>query len=265
KDIDGNGSFDAMIFCYSKAEDQSRKQFPMHTRDDMISQVLGIRKKFPTYKAFGAATIDDIWSEEDKKGATILNATDMNSSIMINKGGGNFEVKALPTAAQAAPGYGMSAIDVDQDGNLDLLMVGNDYGMEPFTGRHDAMFGLYLKGDGKGRFIKESINKSGFYVPGDGKAFAQLHSAKGYNLLVASQNQDSLKIFKPNKKQIKTQWIKLQPEDFFVESTINGKVMKTELYYGSTFLSQSTRMFAIDEKASAINIYNFDGKKRRIK
>ena len=265
KDIDENGSFDAMIFCYAKAEDQTRKQFPMHTRDDMISQVLGIRKKFPTYKAFGAATMGDIWSEEDKKGAIILNATDMNTSIMFNKGGGNFEIKALPTAAQVAPVYGMSAIDVDQDGNLDLVLVGNDYGMEPFTGRHDAMFGLYLKGDGKGNFTKESINKSGFYVYGDGKALARLHSANGYDLLIASQNQDSLRVFRPSKKQIETRWIKLQPEDFFVESTINGKITKKELYYGSTFLSQSTRMFAIDEKASAVNIYSFDGSKRKIK
>ena len=264
KDIDGNGSFDAMIFCYSKAEDESRKQFPMNTRDDMISQVLGIRKKFPTYKLFDAATMNDIWSEDDKKRAIILNATDMNSSIMINKGGGNFEVKALPMSAQEAPVYGMFASDVDLDGNLDLVMVGNDYGMEPFTGRHDAMFGVFLKGDGKGSFIKKSINQSGFYVAGDGKSLAQLHSAKGYNLLLASQNQDSLMVFKSNRNQDKVKWIKLQPEDFFAESTINGTVKKTEFYYGSTFLSQSTRMISVNERASAVYIYSFDGKKRRI-
>jgi hypothetical protein len=45
----------------------------------------------------------------------------------------------------------MVSTDVDGDGNTDLLLVGNDYGMEPGSGRHDAFMGLCMKGDGKGK------------------------------------------------------------------------------------------------------------------
>jgi hypothetical protein len=55
KDLDNNGKLDPMLFCYLKAEDGTRKPFPMHTRDDLVSAVNVIRKRYPTYKSFGKA------------------------------------------------------------------------------------------------------------------------------------------------------------------------------------------------------------------
>ena len=45
KDLDNNGSLDAMLFCYLMAEDSTLKPFPMHTKDDLISQLVSIQKK----------------------------------------------------------------------------------------------------------------------------------------------------------------------------------------------------------------------------
>ena len=118
----------------------------------MESQVISTRKKYPTYKAYGAATMDDIWSAKDREGALMLQANDMASSYIENEGNGHFTIKPLPLEAQAAPVFGMMSEDLDGDGNLDVLMVGNDYGMDPYSGRHDAFNGLCLKGDGKGNF-----------------------------------------------------------------------------------------------------------------
>lgn len=267
KDVDNNGSFDAMIFCYMKAEDGAQKPFPMHTRDDLISQVAGIRKKYPTYKGFGRATINDLWSKDDRQNAIILKATDMNTSLIENKGNGRFSIRAMPPETQIAPVYGMTARDIDQDGNLDLLMVGNDFGMEPFTGRHDAFYGLYLKGDGKGTFSSKTIAKSGFFVNEDGKALAVIHHANGSDLFVASQNQDSLKVFSSKSKvQPAASFISLKPTDFYADIIYQDNHKKhVEFYYGSTYLSQSTRKFKLDENAKSIIITNYKGVKSRVK
>ena len=40
--------------------------------------------------------------------------------------------------AQMAPLNGMVAGDVNQDGFLDIIICGNDYGTEVSTGRYDA-------------------------------------------------------------------------------------------------------------------------------
>lgn len=267
KDLDENGKMDPMLFCYIKAEDGTRKPFPMHTRDDMISQMISIRKRYPTYESFGRASMDDLWSEQDQEGAIMMRATDLTTSYIENKGNGQFAIKPLPLEAQIAPVYGMVSEDIDQDGNLDLLLVGNDYGMEPLSGRHDAFNGLCLKGDGKGNFISMTIGRSGFFVKGDGKGLAKVHTAKGEDLFVATQNQDSLMVYrkKENRGGDGLQWIKLNPDDFCADVVYKDKrKRRIEFYYGATYLSQSSRMMAMDKEAVKVVITDFRGNKREV-
>ncbi len=267
KDFDENGLVDPLVFCYMKAEDGKRKSFPMTTRDDMISQMISVRKKYPTYKAYGKASMDDLLSAKDKENAIFLTATDMRSSYIENKGNGKFVISALPAETQFAPIYGMQAMDIDNDGNLDLLMTGNDYGMEPYSGRHDAFNGLCLKGDGKGRFSALTIARSGFFVPGDGKALATLHNALNADLLIATQNQDSLLIYEKTIPEDSNQkiWLSLLPGDFSAEIFFKDKtVQKKEFYYGAGFLSQSSRKFPVDRDVLKVVITNYQGNQRTI-
>jgi hypothetical protein len=267
KDFDNNGLLDPLVFCYMKATDGTMQSFPMSTRDDMVSQMLYIRKKFPTYKSYGLATANDILNEKDREGAMILQATDMSSVYIENKGNGKFEVKPLPVEAECAPVFGMLAKDVNADGNLDVLLVGNDYGMDPYSGRHDAFNGLCLLGDGKGNFKSLSIQQSGFFVKGDAKALATVHTAKKENIIIATQNQDSLQVYKSNPSIANgvVKWITLNPDDLSAEITYkNSTVRKEEFYYGCTFLSQSSRKLPVDKNVSKITITNFKGVKRNV-
>lgn len=266
KDLDANGSLDAMLFCYMKGEGGKRKAFPMHTRDDLSSQLVSIRKKFPTYKSYGLASMDDLWSTTDKQQAIKKTANNLQSSYIENKGSGQFLIKPLPRKAQAAPVYGMISEDVDGDGNLDLLLVGNDFGMEPYSGRHDAFNGLCLKGDGKGAFGELSIEESGFFVKGDAKGFAKIHTAKAEDIWVSTQNGDSLIVHsQPASGIASAKWIDVKPDDFCADITYkDGKKRRVEFYYGSTYLSQSSRKLFIDKKVAKITLTNFRGQKREV-
>ena len=267
KDLDHNGRIDPMVFCYVKGEDGTLKPFPMHTRDDMISQLITIRKQYPTYEAFGRATMDDLWGEQDRDGALIMEANDLTSSYLENQGGGRFTINPLPDEAQVAPVYGMVSQDIDHDGNLDVLLVGNDYGMEPISGRHDAFMGLCLKGDGQGHFTSMTVAESGFFVPGDAKGLATVHTARGADLLVATQNQDSLRVFSlpPPPARASGKWIALENDDVWAEWQYqDGRRRRTEFYYGSTFLSQSSRTVAVDENVVHMTITNVAGDTREV-
>ena len=266
KDLDQNGSLDAMLFCYMKAEDGSMKPFPMHTKDDMVSQLISTRKKSPSYKSYGLATMNELWGIKEQENAIHLQATYMQTSYIKNLGGGKFEMTPLPAEAQAAPIYGMISEDIDADGNLDLLLVGNDYGMEPYSGRHDAFNGLTLKGDGTGAFTIVPLNRSGFFVPGDAKGLAKIHTAKNEDLLIATQNQDSLLVFSPvMQPREKGSWITLQPGDVFAEILFkNGTKRKVEFNYGAGYLSQSSRKIKLDSHAVKMTITNSKGSKREI-
>ncbi|KKM63764.1 hypothetical protein LCGC14_1508180, partial [marine sediment metagenome] len=264
KDIDQNGSMDATVFCYMKGDDGERKAYPIASRDDLISQVITMRKKFPSYKSYGLADIEKLWSETDREGALVLKATEMRSSYIENKGDGTFEMKPLPREAQEAPIFGMSADDVNGDGNLDLILVGNDYGMDPYSGRHDAFNGLVIRGDGSGNFIPMPLDESGFFVPGDAKGLAIVHTAKKEDVLIATQNQDSIAVF--SRKSVNSdRWIDLKADDFSaVISYKDGSKRKEEFYYGNTYLSQSSRKFAVEKTAKKITIINFKGNRREI-
>ncbi|GAC1591234.1 MAG: hypothetical protein NVS3B8_04930 [Chitinophagaceae bacterium] len=229
--------------------------------------MISTRKKYPTYKAYGKASVDEFLPAKDRENALVFTATDMNSSYIENKGNGKFVISPLPDEAQFAPVYGMQATDIDNDGNLDLVMVGNDYGMEPYSGRHDAFNGLCLKGNGKGTFISMSIAGSGFFVKGDGKGLATLHTATDGDILVATQNQDSIKVFERTlQEDVKNKkWITLLPGDFSAEIFYkNNARKKLEFYYGSGYLSQSSRKIPVDKDAVKIIITGYKGDKREI-
>lgn len=265
KDLDNNGSLDAMLFCFFKGDDGVQRSYPMHTKDDLVGQLVSVRKKYPTYKAYGLATMDDMWSEKDKVDAIKRVANDMQTSYIENKGNGIFEMRALPLQAQSAPVFGMITDDLDKDGNLDIVMVGNDYGMEPYSGRHDAFNGLCLRGDGKGNFQPMSLQESGFFVTGDAKGLAKIFTAKNEELWIATQNQDSVMVYARNLVANKAKVISLKPDDFCADIIYSdGKQRRLEFYYGSTFLSQSSRRFMVDDHVKKLVITNYKGQKREV-
>jgi len=265
KDFDNNGTYDAVVssFVPVSESDPEKKDFPSESRDDIIKEMPGLRKRYENYKSFARADMDSLFPASVRKGALQLHANYLSSVFLRNEGNGKFTLTALPMQAQVSILNGLSVGDYDGDGNLDVIMNGNDYGTEPVLGRYDALNGLLLKGDGKGNFNALSILESGIFIPGNGKALVELKSKSGSLLVAASQNKGPLKVFqlKNNKK-----FIELKPLD---ETAIvyykNGKKQKREINYGSSFLSQSGRFLMFDENVISIEIIDNRGNKRIIK
>ncbi|HTD98992.1 MAG TPA: VCBS repeat-containing protein [Mucilaginibacter sp.] len=262
KDFNNDGAYDAFPSMFLKDVDGKMKEFPVETRDDIVKQVISMRVKFQNYKSFATATMDEVLTPEMRKGALRLKANTLESVYLRNDGNGKFTMTALPIQAQVSQLCGMAVDDFDGDGNLDVIINGNDYGTEVTTGRYDAFNGLMLKGDGKGSFKPLTILQSGIYIPGNGKALVKLIGAKGKYLLAASQNRDAMKIFELRKD---AHPVKLQPLDMFATIKYkNGKSAKQEFYYGDSFLSQSGRFMNVDGTMASVNITDNSGHVRNI-
>jgi hypothetical protein len=260
KDFDQNGTLDPVLTYYLQG-----KQQVTHARDEMIGQMTFMRKRFLKYADYAKGTFADVFTKEELNGAYVLTCDQFESVYLQNEGNGKFSLKPLPMRAQFSPLFGMTSLDVDQDGNLDLLAVGNSYATEVTIGRYDAGIGLYLKGDGKGNFNPVSVTKSGFSVTGDAKGLATLQTQTGQNLVLVTQNSGPLLAFsQPTSKNQRI--ISLELADAWAEITLaNGQKRKQELPYGSTYLSQSARTLLIPKGAVSVTIYSFSGKVRRIK
>lgn len=264
KDFDNNGMYDAFPFLYLRTSqsDPSLKEYPVHTRDDAVKQMIGMRAKFQNYKSYAIATSGQLFTREEMEGALILKANNLNSSYCRNDGEGKFTLVPLPFMAQLSALNGMIADDFNGDDNLDLMMNTNDYGTDVSIGRYDALNGLMLQGDGKGNFVAESIIESGVFIPGNGKALVKLRGRDGKYLAAAGQNRGPLKVFEL-KQGINS--IPLKPDDVWAEITFaDGRKRKEEVNYGASFLSQSARFISIEKNAKSVSITGMTGKTRRV-
>ena len=116
------------------------------------------------------------------------------------------------------------------------------------------MNGLVLLGDGEGNFKAQSIIQSGFFIPGDAKALVKLEGVGDNYLLAGSQNKNLLKIFKRNAHQ---RIIHLKAGDRYALITLaSGKTRKEELYWGTSFLSQSSGFILAEPDCKMIEVFN---------
>ncbi len=265
KDFDGNGSIDPVLGCYMRESwsDSTRKLFPVHFWDELNSQSPKFRRKFTRYRQYSKATLDNLLPEADMKDALVMDANYMESSYVENLGNGKFAIRTLPKLVQVAPVNGMLAYDVNEDGNLDVMMVGNDYGNEVFAGRYDAFTGLILLGDGKGSFRVLPSAASGFYVPGDAKALVRLQSPAG-DRFVASQNRKNLTVFSRSATAGQVQFMPQATDSWCTLSFQDGHKERMEFYYGTGYLSQSTRSIRLPAGVQELVVYDSKGTSRKI-
>lgn len=231
---------------------------PAHPRDDILIQVAPFKKKYPSYASYAETTLEKLL--EGAK-PSVMRSQTFTTSYLENKGDGRLELRVLPVEAQVAPVYGIVAGEFTGDEFDDIVLVGNFYSPEVLSGRYDAFSGLMLKGDGNGNFKPMSMQQSGVFVPGDAKGLARLETQDHKILLLAAQNNDSLKVLESKIKR--TQVLNAKSTDFYaVVEGKDGKKTKCEFYYGSGYLSQSSRSMRLPIDAKSVLIFDFMGKSR---
>jgi hypothetical protein len=85
--------------------------------------------------------------------------------------------------------------DFNNDGNLDVLAVGNLFVSEIETPRNDASNGLLLLGDGNGAFNPVPGHTSGLFARKDAKKIGMLKN-NGHGIIVIANNDDTVQFFK---------------------------------------------------------------------
>ncbi len=187
KDYDENGATDPIITYYKQG-----KQYTLVSKDDLVTQIVEMKKRFVEYAAFAKSTFKEIFDEKMLEGAVHKQADIFQSVYLENKGQGQFEMKPLTLEAQVSPIFAFLPGDFDGDGNMDALAVGNFYGNQPYIGRYDALNGLFLNGNGKGLFAPIGPANSGFYAPGECRDIKLLNVGNGKQRVLVARNNGSV-------------------------------------------------------------------------
>ena len=186
QDFDNNGSIDPVLCFYNG--DQS---YPLHYRDRMQDQMIFLKKKFTRYHSYAGATLEDIFTADQLKGAQVLTANTFSHTLCLNQSGQRFSTQPLPRYTQISTVRAIKAFDVNSDGLTDIVIGGNFYGTDAQFARYDASVGAVLIGDGTGEFKVVSPADSGLSIPGNVRSILPVKTASGLELFVSKCNETS--------------------------------------------------------------------------
>lgn len=176
-DFDQNGSIDPILECFV-----GEKMYPYPSRDELLDQMASMRSRFTDYASYSKATMADLFTIQELEAAQVLEANTLESVILENTENG-FKTKPLPRLAQSFPVFSILPIDLNHDGNQDLVLGGNQTYTRIRIGLMDAGLGLVLMGDGKGDFTPLSPSESGLAIKGDIKSILPINTTTGTQLL----------------------------------------------------------------------------------
>jgi hypothetical protein len=249
------------LYLPASAEKPQRQEFIAEMRDDVVKQVVGFKMKYPNYKNYAAAPFDQMITKEEMKNALVVHADFFAHCLVKNLGDGHFALQPLPVAAQFSCLNGMLVEDYNGDGNLDVLISGNDYGTEVSVGRYDGYNGLLLQGDGTGGFKPLSLLQSGIFIPGNGNSLVALRSRVNEYFLAAAQNRGPLKMFMLKKHA----WCyPVEPLEVRAEVAYHNGRKQLREFYDASFLSQTGRFTMLDSTVARVEFIDSKGGKRTL-
>ena len=167
-DFEGSGRS-----CLVEAKDTGEEMLPVRGLSCSSDAMPFIKTHIGSYHQFASSVLGDIYPEDRLAQAQVFEANTLASGVYWNDGvqehGLSFRFEPLARLAQASPGYGAVACDLDADGLTDVAFVQNFFEREPETGRWDGGLGLILRGTPSG-LAPMPVAESGFVVPGDATA-----------------------------------------------------------------------------------------------
>lgn len=188
-DLDNNGTHDLVLTTEYKGN-----YVPVRGKECSTEQMPFLEEKFESYNDFATSTLVDIYGESDLNKAYQKEIETISSYLFINKGDFTFDAVKLPFEAQLFPMLDATLKDVNQDGNMDIIAVGNIYNTEVETPRLDMGTGLVLLGNSKTLEVNDSAHHQ-IYFSGNTKKVALVKGPLNKEMIVGVNNNGPLAMY----------------------------------------------------------------------
>ena len=142
-DFDENGSTETIICNFKNGA-----YYPLLGLDELGSQIVSLRKKFNNYKSFAGKSIDAILEPSVLKKAHIFEVNTLASGYLKNENN-TFTFVPFKNELQVSPISAFLEFDFDANGENEVLVAGNYFGVSPYHGRFDSFPGALIFNENK--------------------------------------------------------------------------------------------------------------------
>jgi hypothetical protein len=215
--------------------------YPERGRSCSSNAMPFIKDKFPTFREFALASLEEVYTPEKLSEADKFEAVEFQSGVFLNEAG-RFEFEPFERIAQIAPVSGIVAADFNGDGAPDLYLSQNNFSPQVEAGRWDGGIGQLMLGDGEGGFHPVPARESGLVVTGDGKGASVADvDGDGRPDLITMVNNGPATVWRNG---IGANWLRVVPQGPAIGARVSLRregtpVQTVEIRAGEGYLGQS--------------------------
>ncbi|MDC8003002.1 VCBS repeat-containing protein [Aureisphaera galaxeae] len=184
-DFDNNGKVDPILTYFYQGTETM-----LATKDELAKQLPVINKNYLSYKDFAEANVNDVLPIKNTPKGGIKKVFQLGSTYFENQGDNTYISHLLPMEAQVSTVNDVMIDDMNNDGYLDALLVGNNFEVSTQIGRLDASHGVLLLNDAKGFFTQ--VENQGFSSNGACRNIEKLTLGNKLYYIVGRNNSTPL-------------------------------------------------------------------------
>lgn len=184
-DFDQNGSVDPLLSYYIQGN-----SYPLATRDELLAQLVKLKSIYPSYHSYAEADMKMLLKELYTEKTQNWRASQLESIVLLSSEKG-YTVKSLPEVAQRSPITAIHTLDLNADGNQDIVLFGNRSKNALKLGRNDSNYGTILLGKGDGCFYTVTPTEAGINIQGDVSDVVEIET-----VLYIAKSDQKLSVYK---------------------------------------------------------------------
>ena len=191
-DFDKNQKSECIIQWFAPEDDEPSL---FASKNDLANQLPVIKKAALKNSEYSSKKLEDLIDRESIKSGLKSMVNNLSSAVVWNRGNLRFDLSALPSQAQYAPVFALESEDIDQDGDIDIILGGNLYGLKPEIGRMDSSHGLVLQNEGNEIFNPLGKRESGLFIKGEIRSIKSIEIVNSQTSFIFGINNSDYRLF----------------------------------------------------------------------